>query len=280
VTTNGTLSSGAAWDVLTDPALEITLSHDGLPEVHDRHRLHVDGSGSSHLVLETLRRLFDAGREVRVIVVVRPDTVSKLACGIEHLFSLGVRQLELSLDLWARWTLGDVENLKRAVAECARIWRRGLPVCSIGCFDEKAAMLAALPMGETARCGFGDGEIAVAPSGNMYPCERLIGDDEEHNPARLAGHVMDESSDFQMFSTVALRRDDACDECSMQAMCNTTCRCSNFVRTGNVSHPDGLLCAWNQSLLEETARIMEQLVAESGASHGIAIGETGLVLSR
>ncbi len=34
---------------------------------------------------------------------------------------------------------------------------------------------------------FGAGQIAVTPRGNLYPCERLIGGDEEGNPSRLPG---------------------------------------------------------------------------------------------
>ena len=38
LTTNGTIATAAAWDVMTDDGLDLCISHDGLPEVHDRHR--------------------------------------------------------------------------------------------------------------------------------------------------------------------------------------------------------------------------------------------------
>src|SRR5438034_1908045 len=47
LTTNGTLTSSEAWDVMLDPEIDLAISHDGLPHVHDRHRLTVDGHSTS-----------------------------------------------------------------------------------------------------------------------------------------------------------------------------------------------------------------------------------------
>jgi uncharacterized protein len=191
LTTNGTVIGPAAWAIMTRPDLELAVSCDGLPEIHDHHRISAAGHGSSEDVLATIRRLIDAGREFRVVMVVRPDSVKFVPCGIRFLQSLGVRHIEPSLDVWARWTQDDIAKLEAAVAECAQIWRDGLPHHSIGWFDEKAAHLARLNMTPTARCGFGHGELAVAPSGRLYPCERLIGDDADGNPMALPGHRQD-----------------------------------------------------------------------------------------
>jgi hypothetical protein len=58
------------------PAMSLAVSHDGLPEVHNRYRRRTDGTGSSAAVLRTIRRLLDAGRDPAVVMVVRPDTCS------------------------------------------------------------------------------------------------------------------------------------------------------------------------------------------------------------
>jgi len=36
ITTNGTIATPAAWAIMTDGAVDLSVSHDGLPEVHDR----------------------------------------------------------------------------------------------------------------------------------------------------------------------------------------------------------------------------------------------------
>ena len=174
LTTNGTQTYAEAWSLLTLPDLDLAVSHDGLPHLHDRHRRYPDGRGSSEAVLATLLRLLDAGKEFRVIIVVRPDNVDELPDSIEYLSGLGVRRFEPSLDLWTRWSSEDGPRLERAVVRCAQIWRDGLPEIGLSWFDEKAAHLMAAPLSQTARCAFGDGQIAVAPSGRLYPCERSV----------------------------------------------------------------------------------------------------------
>ncbi len=257
LTTNGTQLSAAAWEILTMPELDLAISHDGLPGVHDRHRRTADGHGTSGLVLDTMRRLLAAGKEFRVVMVVRPDTLDSLPDGMEFLRAQGVRRVEPSLDLWTRWRRDDGPRLAAAIERCAQIWRAAFPDFSVSWFDEKAGMLSRAPVSETARCGFGEGQIAVAPSGNLYPCERLIGEDSPSNPMRLPGHAL-EGSDFVFKRKSEARSAEACDVCAVAEMCSTTCRCSNYVRTGSVSQPDGLLCLLNQVCLRETARALKE----------------------
>jgi uncharacterized protein len=267
ITTNGTVTTPDAGAIMRRAGLDLAVSFDGLPEIHDRHRRFADGRGSSGAVLATMRRLLNEGSEFGAVMVVRPDTVEALADGLAFLRGLGVRRVEPALDLWAEWTAADAARLARAIERAARVWAEGLPRLGVGWFDEKAAQLAGIDPGATARCGFGDGEIAVAPSGSLYPCERLIGEDGPGNPMRLPGHVF-EGDDFLGFRHPPARRADACSECRASSLCNTTCRCSNYVRTGDVSKPDGLLCLLNEACLRETAKAL----AASPYQIGLAAG--------
>jgi len=255
MTTNGTVMDSHAWSLMTRSDLELAISHDGVPAVHDRHRVTPDHRGTSEQVLLTIRRLLAVNKPFRVVMVVRPDNVDHLVEGIEYLQSLGVQRLEPSLDLWTHWTAEDLGRLEHAVADCAVLWRSGLPERSIGWFDEKAAYLAKLPALMTRRCGFGNGELAVAPSGRLYPCERLIGEDCADSPMALPGHVL-EGADFLKPQRAPARSEPSCHRCEVQSECNTICRCSNYVRTGDVTRPDGLLCVWNQACLNETAAVI------------------------
>ncbi|REK19464.1 MAG: radical SAM protein [Planctomycetota bacterium] len=256
LTTNGTIDTDAAWSVMTLPDLRLAISHDGLPEVHDRHRITAEGAATSSRVLRTIERLQAAGKKFRVVSVVRPDTVDELPRSLVFLYDLGVSYFDLSLDLWARWTVGDGDRLLGAVRACADFWGERLPDCAVSWFDDKAGRFAGVPIDETARCGFGYSEIAVAPSGNLYPCERLIGADEPANRMRLAGHVT-EGEDFLDRRREPGRSDDGCQRCAVSELCSTTCRCSNYIRTGDISRPDGLLCLWDQACLRETVRVLK-----------------------
>jgi uncharacterized protein len=257
LTTNGTITDTFAWSVLNMPDVDVSVSHDGLPEVHDRYRRSADGAGTSSRVLATIHRLLAAGRDFRVVMVVRPDTVCHLAAGIRFLREQGVRHVVPALDLWATWSPADAGQLRAVLADCAELWLSGLPGCSVAWFDEKAGQLAGVPVEGTARCGFGDGTLAVAPSGNLYPCERLIGDDGSGNAMRLPGHALD-GAEFAPLPPPP-RTGGPCAECRIQSQCSTYCRCGNYVRTGDINRPDGLLCLLDRALVRETMRVLRTL---------------------
>lgn len=256
MTTNGTLDSPAAWDVMLLPEMQLAISHDGLPGVHDRHRVAIDGQPSSPKVYRTMDRLLQAGKEFCVVMVVRPDNVEDLPLGMEWLYEQGVRRFAPSLDLWSVWTRTDGERLQQAIGRTADFWLERLPDCGVSWFDEKAARLAMIPLRESSRCGFGVGEIAVTPRGNLYPCERLIGADEPENPMRLPGDVFD-GNDFLLYQTAKGKSAAECSQCALQSLCSTSCRCSNFLRTGDITRPDGLLCLWDQACYRETVRALQ-----------------------
>src|SRR4051794_20903198 len=90
LTTNGTQTSEEAWQVMSLADLDLAVSHDGLPHIHDRHRRSVDGQPTSALVEDTIRRLVEGGKDFHVVMGVRPDTVDSLADGMRYLRTLGV----------------------------------------------------------------------------------------------------------------------------------------------------------------------------------------------
>lgn len=257
MTTNGTLNHDEAWQVMMDPDLELTISFDGDPTAHDLHRKDANGQPTSAKVINTLERLLAANREFNINVVIRPDTVAKLPRGLEFLHDLGVRNVNLSLDLWTNWTANDGRNLEDAIEKSARLWRGWLPEFSVNWFDTKVGALAHLPVADgPSKCGFGNGEIAVAPSGNLYPCERLIGEDRPDQPLRLPGHVLDGDADFARVVSPFARCPD-CTGCELMGACETFCRCSNFIRTGDVNRPDGLLCLLNRATARAVVGVLD-----------------------
>ncbi|TWT33419.1 radical SAM protein [Blastopirellula retiformator] len=257
MTTNGTIDSPAAWQVMTLPDLHLAISHDGLPNVHDAKRLTVDGTPSSQRVETMMARLRDVGKEFNVVMVVEPSNVDSLSAGMQHLYSLGVRQFDPSLNLWTTWNQADGERLQTAIAGAADFWASRLPDISVSWFDEKVVRASGVPISDTARCGFGHAEIAVAPAGNLYPCERLVGADEPDNPMRLSGDVHS-GDDFLDRPSLPGMQIAECTPCVLQSICNTKiCRCSNYIRTGDVNRPDRLLCLLDQASSRETNRVLQ-----------------------
>lgn len=266
VTTNGTIDSPAAWDILLAKDIEIAISCDGID--HDRHRHRADGRGSLPAVLATVDRLAGAKKDFSVVSVVRPDSLGTLTESLELLLEHGVPFASPSLDLWSTWTAGDLDALERALAPAADLWKRAHGRMGIGWFDTMAGRMAGLERDECSRCAFGAGQIAVSPSGKLYRCERLIEDDRDDNPQRLPGHVTD-GRDFLGYLPQPARALEACETCTIAEFCSTTCRCSNYVRTGDVARPDGLLCRLNQAVFREVSRVLNIDPSEPSGSASV-----------
>jgi len=262
LTTNGTVTDAHALAVLDEPDLELAISCDGTPAQHDQHRRDAHGRGSSTQVEATLRRLVATRRPFSVVMVVRPDSLDALASGLAHLRELGVTRFTLSIDVWAPWTAEDLARLSSAVDAAADLWRAWLPAVSIDWFDTRIAALAGLAAaGSQIRCSFGEGEISVAPSGRLYPCERLVGDDRAGHPLQLPGHVGD-GDDFLSTRSPCSRSGDTC-------AASAGCRCSNYIRTGSTSTEDGLLKALDQAIHHSLERLINasQPDANVGSPH-------------
>lgn len=268
LTTNGTIRTPEADDLLFGGELDISISCDGDPASHDRHRVGVDGSGSFNQIKDTIEALVATGVDFQTITVVRPDTAAHLADNLQFLHSLGVRRMVCSLDLWTQWKRQDAARLQEGITAAGRFWRERLPFVSVNWFDLKLAALADVPVAEDiVACGYGHGEIAVSPAGNLYPCERLIAEDPSDNPARLPGGVH-EGDDFLNLQPAGERTADACSTCAIREACSTSCRCSNFIRTGDVGRPDGLLCLLDKACYREALKtITEPPILNHGRNH-------------
>ena len=259
VTTNGTVTRDKAWQIMMIPNLDLAVSIDGHPQTHDRNRLFSNGRGSCSEVLKTISRLIDAGKDLKAVTVVRPENERTLDDEILFLRSLGIRRIELSLDIWTQWDAKARSYLEEMIGQCARLWIDGLPEFGLNWFDDKAAMLTRGVQVKTCRCGFGKGDISVAPSGNLYPCERLIGDDKGPNTTRLDGDVFD-GEDFLFGPGRDVRTAEPCLSCGIKEACNTSCGCCNYVRSSDVGEPDNLLCMFNQWCLRETQSVLENKI--------------------
>lgn len=258
LTTNGTLGDGDARAVLFAPDLELAVSCDGAPSTHDRHRRDPGGLGTSLRTEETLRELIRARREFSVVVVVRPDTLANLPGGLRHLHELGVRRFTLSLDLWTGWDPVALGELSETVVAVADLWRRWLPLVSIDWFDSRIATLAGLPRaGADTRCAFGRGEVAVAPSGGLYPCERLVGEDLPNHPMRFPGHALDGHDFLEIRPCPAPSAGDG-----------GGCACGNFIRTGSPHREDTLIHTLQRAVQRELERLItETLLATTPPHH-------------
>lgn len=183
-----TLSAAAASNgVLRDDQIDwiiahlaggVSVSYDGLPEAHDRHRLTLLGQGSSHRVAHTLRRFDEADYPYGVRVTVTRDQIARLPASIEYIcenFHPGRIQVEPSYQLgrWAGAPSAETEDFIEAFREAQlRARHHGREICY------SAARLDSLT---NHFCGITQDSFALTPDGNVSACYEAFSED---NPFR------------------------------------------------------------------------------------------------
>ena len=84
--TNGMLSDRQI-DWITANLQGITLSFDGLPEAHDKHRVRPSGKGSSEKVMRTLRRFDEAGFSYGIRMTATAELIPYMADSIDYIYA-------------------------------------------------------------------------------------------------------------------------------------------------------------------------------------------------
>lgn len=180
VTTNATILTDKHLRFLAHYNFFVGISVDGLAKDHDKHRPFVGGRGSGELVWQNLERACEVLPDFRVLTVVRPDTFAGLPEAVERMYRLGVGRLTLLPDMEADWSevRWRVQDVYRQLARVTALSILTDEPMFISPFYEQLLSNQQPGSGEAhGACGFGTDEVAIAPSGNFYPCARLVGPD-------------------------------------------------------------------------------------------------------
>lgn len=152
----------------------VSLSYDGLPSVHDRHRLTILGQGSSRHVMQTITRFDQAGFRYGIRVTVTADQIPFLADSIEYIcshFHPQRIQVEPSYQL-GRWkdavsaeTEQFIEKFREAQVR-AKQWNKEI--------FYSAARVGLLT---NHFCGVTQDSFALSPDGNVSACYEVFSED-------------------------------------------------------------------------------------------------------
>ncbi|MBN9416790.1 MAG: radical SAM protein [Candidatus Eremiobacteraeota bacterium] len=219
VTTNATIMSQKILDFFQRYPFRIAFSVDGLNTDHDRHRPFVSGRASSPVVWKNLEQA--AGKlGAHIHIVVNPDTLNGLTATIQRLHELNYRDITLLPNMDAVWDAASralAREVYHSVSEL-QAEQRELMVSPLIDMELEQPRLKA--------CGFGSDDVAVSPTGALYPCARLVGTDQRE-PLHL-GHVKTGVDETKVKTLKARAR-------AKQAGCGSEggCACATFM-PGNV----------------------------------------------
>jgi uncharacterized protein len=269
VTSNMSLLDEDKSNWLRERGFHLGLSLDGNAAMHNTLRRFADGS-ASHAACAAALRFFrgpDAGCEV--IVVVDPRNVAHLAESVEWLIAKDIRNISLNPNFYIPWSKSKLQAWRQAYEKVGDLflscYRKMAPV-RINFIDGKIKVRVKDGYEPCDRCGFGENEIAIAASGNIYPCERIVSDDT--NKELRIGNVFDGFDREKRQCILSCRGNTLveCADCKIRERCMNWCSCINYATTGAINKVDGIVCFHERMTIEIADRIGAALYVESNPS--------------
>jgi uncharacterized protein len=265
VTCNGALITEERTPWMKENNFHIGISIDGSPRAHDACRIRTGGKGSHELVEAGIRNVQAATLPLKTISVIDPANVDWLGESLEHLLGLRLRHLSFNLNYEGDWNEANRARFEKSIDDMGdayiAAYRKGLAF-KVNLFDAKIITHVKGGYACGDRCDFGCDELAVSPSGKLYPCDRLIGEDDRDDV--VIGDVwkgIDLKARTKLIDSKNDVKDD-CADCEVQGRCMHWCGCVNYAMTGSVGGVSGLLCWFEQTVIDAADRAAQILYAE------------------
>jgi uncharacterized protein len=262
LTTNGSLlDEEFLSDELTSEVF-VALSHDGLPDAHDTHRVDSGEHGTFTRLRPRISLLLRWKPYAPVMLVTTHETVQHYAGSVRYLFACGFRYLLCSLNYaveWPRAALGELERQYRKLSGWYEEQTRREEKFYFSPFDTKMAAHIFPGSCRRERCELGAHQISVAPSGRLFPCVQFVGDGgESMYSIGDVRHGIDEERRLALFQENDAEK-ESCRECAIRERCNHFCGCLNRQATGSIREVSPLLCAHERMTVEIADQLAERL---------------------
>ncbi len=279
ITTNGTLVDDALVAELKALGIVATLSIDGTREAHEATRPRTGGQSSYGAAVRGLEALRAGGWLSDVVAVVAPANVAYLSASVRALRDMGALRIHLNPAFDASFTDAQLDRWERELVAVAIAWadayRQGAPF-RLPALENKIAAAVAGGLRQADACAVGRSSVAVAPSGFLYPCDRLVGEDRD--PKRRIGHLDGGFVDLPLPARGPAAEE--CGPCAIRDRCGGHCACANIAETGAPDLPGPVQCWYEQvvaRIADQTghALLVEQNVAFLAWAYGDVAARVG-----
>ena len=229
ITTNGTLLSEDDCEFFARFGFAVTVSLDGVRDVHDRLRPMRGGQGSYERIVEHLRPLLARKERLGAFarITVTPANL-RLRETLDHFVDLGFDSVGFSPVLSAPTRCGelqdgDIDVLLDAMIECGHEFERRIIAGGTYPFANMVSALEQLHRG-THRpypCGAGASYLGVSASGGLFACHRFVEDDRAAMGTVTAG--VDRQRQNVWLEERAVDRQEPCRGCWARYLCGGGC---------------------------------------------------------
>ncbi len=256
ITTNGMLLTDDKIDFINQEMSNVVLSIDGRPEVNDRLRVRVDGTGSYSAIIDKYKNLVEKrGHDQYYVRGTFTKFNKDFTNDVEHLYQEGFDQISVEpvvSDPKYDYTL-TTEDLPEIFAEYEKLSKKIIEHKKNGDSINFFHFMIDLDQGPCAikrlrGCGCGNEYVAVTPDGDVYPCHQFVG-----NPEWKMGSVLDDTLNLEMkerFAHTTVYDKEDCQNCWAKFYCSGGCNANNVQYAGDLLCSHKLACDLEKKRLE------------------------------
>lgn len=269
VTTNGTIFNDDIAGFLSDHKIGLGISCDGTSSVQNLFRKFKNGKPSSYVVENNMIKAVKKFPGLMVNMVFTPLTYRSLPESLDYLYSLGIRRIFVNPDFSASWDISDSFGINEVYNEIGQkyvMWYKQSDPSFVSIIDGKMIVILNNGYRSEEKCHMGKKEFAISPNGNIFPCERLVGDGSE-NPHCIGNIVKGiDYSSFCNSKNFSKSNFSVCHDCALRNFCMNWCGCSNYFSSGSYSQVGPFICASEKAAIRTAFEVFQELEALYGAS--------------
>lgn len=246
VVTNGVLLTEKVLDYLDERGIAVQLSIDGDKGTNDCCRPLAGGGSSYDRITEGLEKLLARRGTASARVTVTHKNADALNT-VNHLRSLGFSTIHLgpvsSLDPEFALTDEDYARIMEGYTALGEEFLRGgFNILDLG----RALRNVSASHRKLYYCGAARRYAAVAPNGDIYPCQRFVGMDDYKLGSVLDGSVNETL--VQSFKEAHVHNKKGCTKCWARYLCGGGCYYKSLRYHGDIKAPEG--CGLHRHIIE------------------------------
>jgi uncharacterized protein len=208
--------------------------------------------------VRNFQKALDRLNYVQVNAVYGPDTIDYLTDTISFFVQLGAHVIHFNPNVCASWSGEAYSKLREVFTQIAKYYiesyHQGQEI-SVNFIDSKIILFLKGGYSVEDVCGMGETEWGFAPSGNIYPCERFIGEDNANSFCLGNVHT---GLDLANRCSLLKKRgncNNECKTCELQKFCMNWCGCTNYFMTGETDLAGPFLCAIEKASIQAAQQV-------------------------
>ncbi|APF27498.1 radical SAM additional 4Fe4S-binding SPASM domain protein [Clostridium sporogenes] len=258
MTTNGTLLNKEIMEYLDKNMGNIVLSIDGRKEINDNVRVRVDGSGSYDSILPKIKEMVEMRDKTKqyyargtftrenldffedVMHMANNDfdeiSIEPVVLPEDHPLSLREKDLPKIFEQYDKLVEEMIKRHKEGKE--FKFYHFNIDLQGGPCVYKRIS-----------GCGAGHEYVAIAPSGDVYPCHQFVGNEDFKMGNIMKGFKVKEDI-AKDFKKAHIYNKPECKECWARFYCSGGCQANNYNFNKDMNIPYGLGCTMQKKRIE------------------------------